>query len=306
MKTARSNRCSAFTLVELLIVVGIIAVLIAMLLPALSKVREQGRQVACMANLRQLGAAMIAYAADNDGYLPATARNQPDKSAPAYPANDWLFWQSNLNRGPAAYPNGDEINHSALGKYLGLNPTSLSVLRCPSDDAAARPAVSTTMAQTVGTYTFSYVMNWLIASDSSYISQSKPPYTPPYPQPCQSLHKVLNPSQKALMYEEDIVSIDDGEGMAFAGCASYNPANPDPSTWGQFGQVNLLSLRHDLQNDIQKTTKTGAELDSAAGGWATAVPNSNGQGNVIFCDGHADFVTRAFLHRPDHAVGSQY
>ncbi len=59
-------RRSAFTLIELLIVIAIIAVLISILLPALGSARESGRQVMCQSNLRQIGIAMTLYANDND------------------------------------------------------------------------------------------------------------------------------------------------------------------------------------------------------------------------------------------------
>jgi len=59
-----------FTLVELLVVIAIIALLMSILMPALSKVRKQARLLSCMANCRQIGAIMTAYQADNDGCVP--------------------------------------------------------------------------------------------------------------------------------------------------------------------------------------------------------------------------------------------
>jgi type II secretory pathway pseudopilin PulG len=66
----RHRKLAAFTLVELLVVVGIIAVLIAFLMPALSAAREQARRVACASNLHQSYISLVMYANDSKGWLP--------------------------------------------------------------------------------------------------------------------------------------------------------------------------------------------------------------------------------------------
>src|SRR5687767_13501431 len=72
MNRNRTRTCSGFTLVELLVVIGIIAVLIGVLLPVLSKAREQAKRTQCLSNLRELGHAMLMYANAHKDKLPNT------------------------------------------------------------------------------------------------------------------------------------------------------------------------------------------------------------------------------------------
>jgi len=65
----RRRKVSAFTLIELLVVISVISLLMAVLLPALSRAREQGRIASCMANLRSIGQGVFLYSHDNDGRL---------------------------------------------------------------------------------------------------------------------------------------------------------------------------------------------------------------------------------------------
>ena len=79
--TAISTRRRGFTLVELLVVVGIIAMLVGILLPALNKARQSAQAVACQSNLRQIGIGFRLYAESNKGSMPS-AGDDGDAGSP--------------------------------------------------------------------------------------------------------------------------------------------------------------------------------------------------------------------------------
>jgi len=77
-----------FTLVELLVVIGIIALLVAILLPVLNRAREAGNAIKCGAQLRQVMQAVLMFAEDHKGYLPG---NDSDRDNPDAEKRDWII-----------------------------------------------------------------------------------------------------------------------------------------------------------------------------------------------------------------------
>jgi prepilin-type N-terminal cleavage/methylation domain-containing protein len=113
------SRRSAFTLVELLVVIAIIALLIAILLPVLSRAKEQSRGVVCQSNQRQLANAFLLFAHDNKGQLPG---NFFDRSNPIAARTDWLLGNTN----------GNWIFGPQSGTIFPYLARKMNVYRCPS------------------------------------------------------------------------------------------------------------------------------------------------------------------------------
>lgn len=199
---------TGFSLIELLVVIGIIGVLLAILLPAIGRARENARRIQCLSNLKQIVNSSLLYAHENKLWLPSCA--------PAFSYNlsgycryDWIYWQET---GPFGKRN---ISDSPVLKYLGTS--NANVLICPSDNLEQH--VSNWWSRAEGIYRYSYVINEYV-SQYGYKTFRKIP-------------KLTGIKTSTLCYvtEEEFKTIDDGSWW------------PDLSS----GLGDIMSTRHDRQ-----------------------------------------------------------
>ena len=219
------RRPGAFTLVELLVVVGIIAILIAMLMPSLSRARESARRVQCLSNLRQLGTAVMMYTQEYKGRFPGAWDWHPRPTTPPGTFEGPLLKYHNNGGVPQLYT-------------------------CPSDDPLTHR----------NGYPYCYTGNWHVFwFNGGGFSVER-------------ITQIKRSSEKIMIIDESSETVDDNVWA--------------PENW--FGdRQNMLSNRHDQSRERARESNAEETL-------------KRGKGNVVFADGHADFIPRKLAMSPDN------
>ena len=245
---------SGFTLVELLVVIGIIAILIAILMPALSMAKNKAQAVQCASNMRQLYTFCLMFANDNRGHLPRP-HGVPEVSS-SIPHTKVCIW-THLRANAAGYADMDD-NAGVLWRYIPNGDSRRNLIMCPGDASDGLRVQGWQMDESLGR-NYSYSLNHLILQHGKDgVNVATPPL------PGIRIGSIPQSAAKIMIYEE--LSPNDTYCVA-------------PDLFFSAG-ADMPTARHGSREALN------ALRDPASKGYQAA-----GRGNHCFFDGHVESLS---------------
>ena len=239
-------RRRAFTLIELLVVIAIIAILAAMLLPALSRAKLKAQRIQCVSNLRQFAVTCRMYTDDNNGKLVS--------SYPTYAGFTATWCGGNAETGglPGSYVYGGADPTGIQNGLLWPYAKSLGIYRCPADKRLAdNPGVaaafkgqpilrSISMNSYLNGRSLGASPEWVVTSPNGPRDPKKPVY--------RTEGEIKQPALTWLVLDEDQASINDGMFVLDVGSARFPdlPSRVHGNAYGinfNDGHAELYNLR---------------------------------------------------------------
>lgn len=288
--SSASQRKSAFTLVELLVVIGIIAVLISILLPALSRARQAANTVSCLSNLRSIGQGLQLYAADNRGYLPLGEGPHASVTGAAFTT----LWVHEVSRSLSTDVGAD-------GMQLG------TVLRCP--EATVADGV------TSQSFLFHYGVNPRLLPSANLLAPGYAPDAVNGQVPARrQLATVKNSSTKLLIWDGGQIFTANNnasprswalDGGQWTGPGAHHFCDPADVGYADANLDAPIAIGSNAANDLASNTAANRDGD-VEGECIMRFRHNGGKAmNALYCDGHADTRTLQSVLRREVCVNWQ-
>jgi prepilin-type N-terminal cleavage/methylation domain-containing protein/prepilin-type processing-associated H-X9-DG protein len=298
------SRPAAFTLIELLVVIAVIAILAALLLPAVARAKAKAIEVYCRNNCKELTIATFLYCNDNSDVYPVCAAG----SDFGFDPGDWIYWRTNP---PVMLSNGvtaATLPLSPVIQEMGSR-SNVNILRCPMDvDDAARGIPNDGQI-----YPFSYQMNCMaayngplpvivieeLAGCESFGFMSVVDHVENTGSSLFKTSDARNPSLKILC-AETVTHLEAWDAPVMDLAGAFGP--PSVAEDGRFEPIELPIEGLPVYPPPQPTPNN--YLTCRHGSGRNAADQSAGQANVSFGDGHVAMVPWTFATNIAYADAS--